>query len=179
MQSTQHFHKVQRWPLTHVKLRFCAGIECDISVASGAARFKSTVLRYLADIDPRFSSLVRLVKLWAGAHGMNDAASGTFNSFALTLMVCHHSSLLFNSHPFTAPLPPLPPYPPPLLPCPALLMTSFLFVGQLCYFCVVTTTWLMSSHHPASQAHTPPFSPDALTTLSFLGCCSQMMSYLC
>ena len=68
-------------------IRF-TGVECDISVASGAARFKSTVLRYLADIDSRFSSLVRLVKLWAGAHGMNDAAAGTFNSFALTLMVC-------------------------------------------------------------------------------------------
>ena len=75
----------------HMKSHRHAGVECDISVASGAARFKSTVLRYLADIDPRFSSLVRLVKLWAGAHGMNDAASGTFNSFALTLMVSHRS----------------------------------------------------------------------------------------
>ncbi len=61
-------------------------------MASGAARFKSTVLRYLADIDSRFGSLVRLVKLWAGAHGMNDAAAGTFNSFALTLMVRMHTA---------------------------------------------------------------------------------------
>ena len=68
------------------------GLDCDISVASGAARFKSTVLRYLADIDSRFGSLVRLVKLWAGAHGMNDAAAGTFNSFALTLMVGVHTA---------------------------------------------------------------------------------------
>jgi len=68
------------------------GLDCDISVASGAARFKSTVLRYLADIDNRFGSLVRLVKLWAGAHGMNDAAAGTFNSFALTLMVRVHTA---------------------------------------------------------------------------------------
>ena len=69
-------------------------MECDISVASGAARFKSTVLRYLADIDPRFSSLVRLVKLWAGAQGLNDAASGTFNSFALSLVVSRHTTTL-------------------------------------------------------------------------------------
>ncbi|KAA6421869.1 MAG: hypothetical protein FRX49_08188 [Trebouxia sp. A1-2] len=68
------------------------GLDCDVSVASGAARFKSTVLRYLADIDSRFGSLVRLVKLWAGAHGMNDAAAGTFNSFALTLMVRVHTA---------------------------------------------------------------------------------------
>ncbi|KAL0048376.1 hypothetical protein WJX82_001914 [Trebouxia sp. C0006] len=66
------------------------GLDCDISVASGASRFKSTVLRYLADIDSRFGSLVRLVKLWAGAHDMNDASAGTFNSFALTLMVAFH-----------------------------------------------------------------------------------------
>ncbi|DBA89170.1 hypothetical protein WJX77_005588 [Trebouxia sp. C0004] len=66
------------------------GLDCDISVASGGARFKSTVLHHLAEIDSRFGSLVRLVKLWAGAHGMNDAAAGTFNSFALTLMVAFH-----------------------------------------------------------------------------------------
>ena len=83
-----------------------AGIDCDVSVASGGARFKSTVLRYLADIDDRFGSLVRLVKLWAGAHGMNDATAGTFNSFALTLMVRSHRLSLFAelrqvSTPFT------------------------------------------------------------------------------
>jgi DNA polymerase sigma len=31
--------------------------------------------------------MLRLVKAWAGAHGLNDAAEGTFNSFALGLMV--------------------------------------------------------------------------------------------
>lgn len=79
-----------------------AGLDCDVSVASGGARFKSTVLRYLADIDVRFGALVRLVKLWAGAHGMNDATAGTFNSFALTLMVSHwtaqgHPSVMHQS----------------------------------------------------------------------------------
>ena len=109
-----------------MKVRYCAGIECDISVASGAARFKSTVLRYLADIDPRFSSLVRLVKLWAGAHAMNDAASGTFNSFALTLMVSHHSVPQYPS------LNQLPPPPPPpsrsiLRALPSLMYDNFSF----------------------------------------------------
>ena len=35
------------------------------------------------------AAMVQLVKLWAGAHGMNDATAGTFNSFALTLMVSY------------------------------------------------------------------------------------------
>ena len=67
----------------------CAGIDCDVSVSSTNARFKSTVLRHLSSIDPRMAAMVQLVKLWAGAHGMNDATAGTFNSFALTLMVSY------------------------------------------------------------------------------------------
>ena len=67
--------------------RMPAGLDCDVSVSSTNARFKSTVLRQLSGIDDRMAALVQLVKLWAGAHGMNDATAGTFNSFALTLMV--------------------------------------------------------------------------------------------
>ena len=58
-----------------------------MSVASAGVRFKSEVLRALAGMDARLPALVRLVKLWAGRHALNDAASGTFNSHALTLMV--------------------------------------------------------------------------------------------
>ena len=87
------------------------------------------MLRYLADIDPRFSSLVRLVKLWAGAHGMNDAASGTFNSFALTLMV---SRCLFTCGWYCPPSP---------LPYPFSLTTLLALIGQLlCLLC-------FSHHH--------------------------------
>ena len=39
-------------------------------------------------IDVRLPTLVRLVKAWAGARGLNDASNGTFNSYALTLLVC-------------------------------------------------------------------------------------------
>lgn len=56
-------------------------------MGSGNAHFKSTVLRLLSGIDPRYSALLRLVKLWARTHGLNDAVNGTFNSFALSLMV--------------------------------------------------------------------------------------------
>jgi DNA polymerase sigma len=57
-----------------------------MSVASAGTRFKSEVLRALAAMDGRLPALVRLVKLWAGRHALNDATSGTFNSHALTLM---------------------------------------------------------------------------------------------
>ncbi len=64
-----------------------AGVECDISIGSSNAVFKSTVLGYLTSIDSRFSPLVRLVKLWAKAKGLNDPSRGTFNSYTLTLVV--------------------------------------------------------------------------------------------
>jgi DNA polymerase sigma len=38
-------------------------------------------------IDERLPAMVRLVKAWAGARGLNDASNGTFNSYALTLLV--------------------------------------------------------------------------------------------
>ncbi len=41
----------------------------------------------LVQYDWRFGALVRLVKLWARTACINDSSMGTFNSFALTLMV--------------------------------------------------------------------------------------------
>lgn len=37
--------------------------------------------------DWRVGALVRLVKLWARRHDINDSANGSLNSFALTLLV--------------------------------------------------------------------------------------------
>ena len=42
-----------------------------------------TALQY----EWRFGALVRLVKLWARKHDINDSANGSLNSFAFTLMV--------------------------------------------------------------------------------------------
>ncbi|KAA6429640.1 MAG: alpha beta hydrolase [Trebouxia sp. A1-2] len=64
-----------------------AGIHCDVTVGNTNAVIHSTVLSYLTNIDSRFSPLVRLVKLWARAQGINDSSRGTFSSYALTLMV--------------------------------------------------------------------------------------------
>lgn len=41
----------------------------------------------MAQIDPRFPFLVRVVKEWAGARGVNNASNGTFNSYAIVLLV--------------------------------------------------------------------------------------------
>lgn len=46
-----------------------------------------TAILESVQIDERLPALVRLVKAWAGARGLNDASNGTFNSYALTLLV--------------------------------------------------------------------------------------------
>lgn len=38
---------------------------------------------------------VRMVKAWAGARAVNDATNGTFNSYALTLLVSYLQSFPF------------------------------------------------------------------------------------
>lgn len=75
--SIQHFEQRERF----------AGVPCDVSIGGGNARFKAEVVKVLAGMDARFGAMVRIVKLWAGQRGLNDAMSGTFNSFALSLMV--------------------------------------------------------------------------------------------
>lgn len=60
---------------------------CDVSIGSSNAIFKAKAFKALAGRERRFADMLRLVKAWAGAHGLNDAAEGTFNSFALGLMV--------------------------------------------------------------------------------------------
>ena len=71
----------------------CAGVACDVSIGSSNAIFKAKTFKALAAREPRFAGMLRLVKAWAGVFGLNDAAEGTFNSFALGLMVsctCRH-----------------------------------------------------------------------------------------
>lgn len=70
-----------------------AGLPCDVGVGSSGARFKSRVLGLLDAADRRFGQLLRLVKAWARAHSFNAPAEGTFNTFALCLMVRCSSTL--------------------------------------------------------------------------------------
>ena len=69
---------------------FETGVECDVAVDSMAAQFKSAVLGLVAGMDWRAGALIRLVKVWAREHELNNSASGTFNSFALSLLVVFH-----------------------------------------------------------------------------------------
>ncbi|KAF8060104.1 HESO1 [Scenedesmus sp. PABB004] len=47
-------------------------------------------VRLLGSLDRRYAELYRLVKTWAAAHGLNDAASGTLNSWSLGLLVAFY-----------------------------------------------------------------------------------------
>ena len=58
-----------------------------MSVGGADAVFKCRVLHALGTIDPRFPALVRLVKAWASAQGINNASRGTFSTYGLVLLV--------------------------------------------------------------------------------------------
>jgi DNA polymerase sigma len=70
-----------------LKFRDLSGLDFDVGIGGSHALFKSTILGLLAQFDWRFGALVRLVKLWARHHDVNDSTNGTLNSFALTLLV--------------------------------------------------------------------------------------------
>ncbi|KAH7624728.1 putative Protein HESO1 [Nannochloris sp. 'desiccata'] len=66
------------------------GVEVDVAIDSIGAQFKSVAVGIIASMDWRVGALVRLIKLWARHHDLNDSSTGTFNSFALTLLVIFH-----------------------------------------------------------------------------------------
>ncbi|KAJ3668934.1 hypothetical protein LUZ60_010884 [Juncus effusus] len=65
-------------------------ISCDITIDNHAAQIKSKILNKINELDSRFKDLVLLVKEWANAQNINDAKSGTLNTYSLTLLVIHH-----------------------------------------------------------------------------------------
>ncbi|MCO5563984.1 hypothetical protein L7F22_017639 [Adiantum nelumboides] len=77
-------------------------ISCDVSVENDTAIVKSRMLRWLCEVDSRCRDLILLVKFWAKAHDVNDPKLGTFNSFALCLLVIFH--LQTRSPPVLPPL---------------------------------------------------------------------------
>jgi hypothetical protein len=64
-------------------------LDCDVAIGSPGGMFKSAALGLLAQVDPRFGALVRLVKGWAKRQGVNDPSQGTLNSYCLTLVIFH------------------------------------------------------------------------------------------
>ncbi|MCO5587779.1 hypothetical protein L7F22_041731 [Adiantum nelumboides] len=77
-------------------------ISCDVSVENDTAIVKSRTMRWLCEVDSRCRDLILLVKFWAKAHDINDPKLGTFNSFALCLLVIFH--LQTRSPPLLPPL---------------------------------------------------------------------------
>ncbi|WIA16898.1 hypothetical protein OEZ85_013825 [Tetradesmus obliquus] len=78
------------------------GLACDFSISRPECTFKAEMQKLWGSLDRRYASLYRLVKAWAAAHGLNDAASNTLNSWSWGLMVAFY---LQNEQP--AVLPPL------------------------------------------------------------------------
>ncbi|KAL5709481.1 polynucleotide adenylyltransferase [Ranunculus cassubicifolius] len=65
-------------------------IACDVTANNHLGQIKSKFLLWVSKIDTRFCDMVLLVKEWAKAHGINDPKEGTFNSYALCLLVIFH-----------------------------------------------------------------------------------------
>ncbi|WIA37124.1 hypothetical protein OEZ86_014087 [Tetradesmus obliquus] len=78
------------------------GLACDFAISRPECTFKAEMQKLWGSLDRRYASLYRLVKAWAAAHGLNDAASNTLNSWSWGLMVAFY---LQNEQP--AVLPPL------------------------------------------------------------------------
>ncbi|KDD75892.1 hypothetical protein H632_c450p0 [Helicosporidium sp. ATCC 50920] len=109
-------NKIQRWRLggsverrLHDRIRVpivCfsysrRSLDCDVSCQRPDTTFKSLLLGVLAQVEPRLQQLIMLVKLWAKAQGVNDAAEGSYNSWCLSCLALHHCQ--------TRPRPLLPP----------------------------------------------------------------------
>ncbi|MEW5304100.1 MAG: hypothetical protein WDW36_006734 [Sanguina aurantia] len=67
-------------------LHDASGLDVDLCITSRGCVFKGDVVRELVGVEKRLAGLVRLVKVWAKAHGLNAPSNGTFNSWSLTLM---------------------------------------------------------------------------------------------
>lgn len=80
-----------------------SGIECDLCLANNTVGFKAWLVGQVASIHPAFGALFRVVKAWAKAHGINDGAAHSFNSWCLTLVVV----FFLQKHTQPALLPPL------------------------------------------------------------------------
>ncbi|WKY12091.1 hypothetical protein Q1695_003566 [Nippostrongylus brasiliensis] len=65
-------------------------LDLDINVNNTAGIYNSHLIHYYARIDQRFPAVCLLVKHWAITNGIGDAATGSFNSYSLILLVLHY-----------------------------------------------------------------------------------------
>lgn len=64
-------------------------LDVDINLNNRAGIYNSHLIYHYTRIDDRFPALCLIIKAWAKLADINDAASGTFNSYSLILMVIH------------------------------------------------------------------------------------------
>ncbi|XP_019615300.1 PREDICTED: LOW QUALITY PROTEIN: poly(A) RNA polymerase GLD2-like [Branchiostoma belcheri] len=67
-----------------------SGVECDVNINNLTGVRNTFLLQAYSRLDWRVRPLVFLVKLWAGAQGINDASQSTLSSYSLTLMTLHY-----------------------------------------------------------------------------------------
>eukprot|EP00729_Bicosta_minor_P004343 gene4343-4037_t len=65
-------------------------LDCDLCYGNTLAIDNSKLLKEYCAFDPRFKTLAWLVKNWAKFNELNDNKSGTFSSYALTVMTIHY-----------------------------------------------------------------------------------------
>jgi len=71
-----------------IKIRDLAtNFQLDISMENDLSLHKAALLSVYVQVDERFPRLLQLVKHWAKARRINDAAAQTLNSFGYTLLV--------------------------------------------------------------------------------------------
>uniref|UniRef100_A0A7I4YXY6 PAP-associated domain-containing protein n=1 Tax=Haemonchus contortus TaxID=6289 RepID=A0A7I4YXY6_HAECO len=65
-------------------------LDLDININNVAGIYNSHLIHYYSLLDQRFPAVCLLVKHWAITNGIADAATGSFNSYSLILLVLHY-----------------------------------------------------------------------------------------
>ncbi|KAK6058432.1 PAP/25A associated domain protein [Cooperia oncophora] len=65
-------------------------LDLDININNVAGIYNSHLIHYYSLLDQRFPAVCLLVKHWAITNGIGDAATGSFNSYSLILLVLHY-----------------------------------------------------------------------------------------
>ncbi|CAJ0590903.1 unnamed protein product [Cylicocyclus nassatus] len=65
-------------------------LDLDVNINNTAGIYNSHLIHYYSLIDPRFPAICLLIKHWAITNGIGDAATGSFNSYSLILLVLHY-----------------------------------------------------------------------------------------
>ncbi|KAK6755279.1 hypothetical protein RB195_013947 [Necator americanus] len=65
-------------------------LDLDVNINNTAGIYNSHLIHYYSLLDQRFPAVCLIVKHWAITNGIGDAATGSFNSYSLILLVLHY-----------------------------------------------------------------------------------------